>query len=144
MVLARILADLVVVLHTAYVAVVVFGLAAILVGGLRGWGWVRNRAFRLVHLAMIGIVVAQAWAGVVCPLTRLENRLRRWGGQRPYSQDFIEYWTHRLIYYRFEPWVFTLVYTLFGLAVLASLILVPPRWSGRRNGPCESRPDRAR
>ena len=142
---ARVLADVVVLVHTAYVAVVVFGLAAILVGGVRGWGWVRHRGFRLVHLAMIAVVVVQAWAGVTCPLTALENRLRRWGGQEPYPLDFIEYWTHRLIFYSFPPWVFVAAYTLFGLAVVASLALVPPRWSGRAGGrSCEIGPVRAR
>jgi hypothetical protein len=143
---ARALADLVVAVHAAYVAVIVFGLAAILVGGARGWAWVRNRAFRLVHLAMIAVVVAEAWAGVTCPLTALEKGLRRRGGQEPYALDFIEYWTHRVLFYRFPSWVFLLIYTLFGLAVLASLFLVPPRWSGQpsRDRPCEDGPVRAR
>src|SRR5690349_19764639 len=104
--LARIAADLVVIMHAAYVAFVVLGLAAILIGAARGCDWVRNASFRAIHLAMIAVVVVQAWAGVVCPLTTLENALRRRGGQEPYPFGFIEYWTHRFLFFRFDRWVF--------------------------------------
>ena len=50
------------------------------------------------------------------------------GGQEGYPGDFIGYWAHQLIFYRAEPWVFTVGYILFGLAVLAAFILAPPRW----------------
>ena len=43
---ARVLADLIVVLHAAYVSFVVFGLAAILLGVVFRWRWVRNVWFR--------------------------------------------------------------------------------------------------
>src|SRR5690606_38517008 len=65
----RLAADAVVVIHFAYAASVVLGLALILIGIPLRWRWIRNRWFRLVHLAMIGTVVAEAWAGIVCPLT---------------------------------------------------------------------------
>jgi hypothetical protein len=32
-----------------------------------------------------------------------------------------------LIFYQAEPWVFTLSYAIFGLAVVAALVLAPPR-----------------
>ncbi len=72
----RIAADVTVTLHLAYVAFVVLGLVAVFAGYFRSWGWVRNRWFRGIHLAMILIVVVEAWAGVVCPLTTLEYALR--------------------------------------------------------------------
>ncbi len=59
---ARMLADLIVVTHAAYVCFVVFGLAAVLVGVVLRWKWVRNPWFRGIHLAAIGIVVAEALA----------------------------------------------------------------------------------
>jgi hypothetical protein len=52
-------------------------------------------------------------------------------GQASYHGDFIGYWVHQLIFYRAKPWVFTLVYILFGLAVLAAFVLAPPHWAGR-------------
>jgi hypothetical protein len=124
---ARVLADIVVVVHALFVAFVVFGMAAILLGLVLGWGWVRNFWFRIIHLAAIGVVAAQAIAGVMCPLTILENYLRRMAGQEAYPGAFIGYWAHRLIFFRGEPWVFTLGYCLFGLAVLGAFVFGPPR-----------------
>jgi hypothetical protein len=131
----RIVADLVVIVHFSYIAFVVFGMLAILVGLGFGWGWVRNPWFRIAHLAAIGIVALQAMAGVVCPLTTLENGLRLRAGQTSYPGAFIGYWAHRLTFYQAPAWVFTLCYTLFGVAVLGTFILAPPRWSkSRPNG----------
>ncbi len=84
----------------------------------------------MTHLAMIAYVVLESWLGVPCPLTLWENELRRLAGESDYPGDFIGYWAHRLIFFRAEPWVFTLVYTLFGLVVLATFVLAPPRWPG--------------
>jgi Protein of Unknown function (DUF2784) len=130
---ARVLADGIVVCHAAYVSFVLFGLVAILLGIVFRWGWVRNLCFRSIHLIMIGIVVGEALAGVPCPLTVWEARLRKMAGQTAYTGDFLGYWAHRLIFFRAEPWVFTVIYTLFGLAVLAAFILAPPRRSGRHD-----------
>jgi Protein of Unknown function (DUF2784) len=131
---SRILADLIVIFHVAYVSFVVFGLLAILAGIVFRWGWVRNIWFRVIHLTMIAIVVGEAVAGVPCPLTIWENQFRIQAGQTNYPGDFLGYWAHRLLFYRAEPWVFTLIYALFGLAVLAAFVLAPPRL-GRRNAP---------
>src|SRR5262249_25566808 len=121
----RMLADFVLLLHVSYVGFVVGGLAAIALGAWRGWAWVRNLWFLSIHLAMIAVVVVESWAAVACPLTTLENALRRRGGQAAYELGFVEYWLHRLLFFRFEPWVFAVAYSLFGLAVVGSLILVP-------------------
>lgn len=129
---ARVLADIVVVIHATFVAFVVFGLVAILAGLALRQSWVRNFWFRVLHLAAIGVVAAQALAGVICPLTILENSLRRMAGQETYPGAFIGYWAHRLIFFRAEPWVFTLAYSLFGLAVLGAFLLGPPRWPARK------------
>lgn len=131
---ARILADAIVVFHLAYVAFIVLGLAAILAGVVFRWSWVRNPVFRLIHLTMIGIVVGEALAGVPCPLTVWEKQLRLQAGQAAYPGDFLGYWAHRLIFYRAEPWVFTVIYITFGAAVLAAFLLAPPR---RRRAPAK-------
>jgi len=124
---ARVVADAIVAVHVAWVAFVVLGLAAIVAGLAAGWGWVRNFWFRVIHLGMIGIVVAESLVGVSCPLTDWEDRLRLRGGQAGYTGDFIGYWMHRLIYFRAEPWVFTAGYVVFGAVVLATFLLAPPR-----------------
>ncbi|MGH7198970.1 MAG: DUF2784 domain-containing protein [Planctomycetaceae bacterium] len=126
--LYRIAADAVVVLHAAYVTFIVLGLIAILLGTWRGWGWVRKRWFRLAHLAMILIVVAEAWLGLTCPLTIWEKDLRRLAGEEVYHGDFIAAAVHDVLFFDLPPWVFTAIYTLFGLTVLATWIFAPPRW----------------
>jgi hypothetical protein len=125
------LADMTVVVHAAYVSFVVFGLALILIGVARGWSWIRNPWFRAIHLLAIGIVVGESLAGIPCPLTVWEGQLREIAGQASYHGDFIGHWVHKLIFYRAAPWVFTLMYVLFGLAVLAAFVLAPPRFPGR-------------
>jgi hypothetical protein len=134
---AKVLADLIVVTHAAYVSFIVLGLALILVGVALRWRWVRNTWFRTIHLLAIGIVVAETLAGIPCPLTVWERQLRQVAGQVGYRGDFIGYWVHHLLFFRAEPWVFTLVYMLFGMAVLAAFLLAPPGQSAspRRDAP---------
>ena len=122
------LADLVLATHVLIVLFVVVGLLLILVGNLRGWRWVNRPLFRLLHLATILIVVAEAWLGIVCPLTTLERWLRLQAGAQAHGQGFIEYWLQNLLYYTAPDWVFTLAYTLFGLLVLFIWWRFPPRW----------------
>ena len=121
------LADAVLVLHALFVAFVVVALLLILVGGFRRWRWVRNWWFRATHLACIGIVVAQAWFGLICPLTSLEMWFRTGSGAARYEGSFIQYWLHRLLYYDAPGWVFVLLYTSFGLLVLLAWLRFPPR-----------------
>ncbi len=126
--LYRLTADLVVVVHFAFVAFVVFGLMLTLAGGVRRWQWVRGVRFRAFHLGAIGFVVAESLCGVTCPLTIWEQHLRELAGQVSYRGDFIANWAHDLLFFDFEPWVFTLIYCSFGAVVALSWVLVPPRW----------------
>ncbi len=130
----RVLADLIFVLHLAYFNFIVFGLAAILLGVVFRWGWVRNFWFRTIHLVAIGIVVGEALAGIRCPLTTWEKQFRVMAGQATYAGDFVGYWAHRLIFYDFKPWVLTVLHVTFGLAVLAAFVLAPPRRGGQSPG----------
>jgi hypothetical protein len=123
----RLLADFVLVVHVWFVLFVIIGLLLTLVGYFMKWGWVRNPWFRWLHLAAIGVVVLQAWAGVICPLTILENWLRAKAGGVTYAGSFIAYWLRSMLFYRAEPWVFTVAYSSFGALVLASWFFVKPR-----------------
>jgi hypothetical protein len=125
--LYQLLADLVLSLHVAVVLFVVGGLVLILVGNWRGWRWVNSWWLRVAHLAAIGVVVAEAWLGYVCPLTTLEMALRRKARAATYEGSFLEHWLQNLLYYDAPPWVFTLAYTIFGLAVATTWICLPPR-----------------
>jgi hypothetical protein len=125
--LYRITADLVVTVHFGFVAFVVFGQLAILVGLIRKWSWVRNLTFRVLHLIAISIVVVQAVMGVMCPLTVWEQELRKLAGQATYSGDFIPNLLHDWLFYDAEGWVFTACYVTFGALVLLTFFAGPPR-----------------
>jgi hypothetical protein len=124
----QLLADAMLALHIAIVLFVIGGLAVVVVGNLCGWHWVNAWWFRLAHVAAIGIVVAETWFGIVCPLTTWERWLRTKGGAAIYEGGFIEHWMQRTLYYDAPPWVFTMAYSLFGLAVVAAWWFFPPRW----------------
>ncbi len=121
------LADAVVVLHLIYMLVVVGGEVAVLVGAARGWVWVRNFYFRVIHLLMIGVVVAESLVAMACPLTDLEDWLRRQAGQAVEQGTFIGRLAHAVLFVELPSWVFTVIYCLFGLLVLGTLYWIPPR-----------------
>jgi polyferredoxin len=123
----RLAADATVIVHFGYVSFVVVGQLLILFGILRKWGWIRNPWFRWLHLAAIAIVVGESVCGITCPLTTLEKHLRAKAGQAAYSGDFIGNLVHEFMFYDFEPWVFTIIYTVFGGLVLATFVVAPPR-----------------
>jgi hypothetical protein len=126
----RTLADLVLATHFGIVVFVVGALPLIVVGNVRGWAYVNGWWFRLAHLAAIGIVAAQAWLGIVCPLTTLENWLRARAEQATYESSFIEHWLARILFYEAPALVFAAAYTLFALAVAAAWWRFPPRRRG--------------
>jgi hypothetical protein len=70
------LAATVLVLHALIVLFIVGGLIAIWAGAWLKRDWIRNRAFRLVHLGAIGVVAILAVLDIPCPLTVLEDWLR--------------------------------------------------------------------
>jgi len=84
----RVAADLVVLLHGAFVLFVVLG-------GLLALRWPRA-AF--VHLPAVAWGVWIEWSGGVCPLTPLENRLRRLGGEAGYAGGFVEHYVLPALY----------------------------------------------
>ena len=120
------LADLILVTHALFVAFVILGLLAILFGRYQRWGWVRNWWFRITHLLAIGFVVVESWLGLICPLTEWESRSRAAADGNAYSGSFIQHWLHEMLFYDFDPWVFTAAYTAFGVLVFIAWLLVPP------------------
>jgi Protein of Unknown function (DUF2784) len=123
----RILADIILVIHTVFVAFVVFGFILIIAGMVRRWAWTENFWFRLGHLGAIGTVTALTWCDKICPLTIWESRLREAAGGAAYSGTFVQYWLQKLIFYDFPPRVFTLAYTLFATLVLITWLAKPPK-----------------
>ena len=84
----QLLADLVVLVHVAFVVFAVLG-------GLLAARW---RRLVWIHLpAVIWAVIVEVF-GWVCPLTPLENWLRRRGGQAGYPSDFIAHYILPVLY----------------------------------------------
>jgi hypothetical protein len=116
-------ADVILILHFAFVLFVLGGLVFIWIGHAAGWRAVRDPRFRLLHLAAILFVAAESLLGVACPLTLWEDALRGNTGHK----SFVARWVHRLMFYNAPEWVFTILYVLFALVVAATLWWIPPK-----------------
>ena len=125
-------ADVILIIHFLFVFFIIGGLVCIIIGKFLAWAWVHHAGFRLVHLGGICIVVIQAWMGEICFLTNWEMALRQKGGEATYSGAFIAHWVESLLYYQAPTWVFTLCYSIFALAVIASWFWVKPEFKGSK------------
>ncbi|MCA9270223.1 MAG: DUF2784 family protein, partial [Planctomycetales bacterium] len=56
-------------------------------------------------------------------------------GQAPQDGAFVARLAHDLLFYQGPPWVFTAAYVAFGLVVLGTWVLAPPRRPARRAAP---------
>jgi hypothetical protein len=84
----QLLADLIVLVHVAFVVFAVLG-------GLLVLRWHR---FVWIHLpAVIWAAIVELF-GWLCPLTPVENWLRRRGGQAGYHSDFIAHYILPMLY----------------------------------------------
>lgn len=117
------LADIVLVVHFAFAAFVVGSLPLIWAGAWMKWGFVRNRSFRLAHLGAIFVVAAESLAGVVCPLTLLEDALRQ---TERNAGSFIRRWLHRILFHDVPEGMLTMLYVIFAGLVMATFLLFPP------------------
>jgi Protein of Unknown function (DUF2784) len=134
-----ILADAVVFVHVAYVAFIVLGQVAIIIGAGLQWNWVRNPWFRGLHLLMIAIVVLEVFMGWNCPLTTWENDLRQLAGQTVAEGTFVGRMMHSLLFLdeSWPPRAIQVLHVAFGGLVLQALLMCPPRL--KRSTPrCES------
>jgi hypothetical protein len=121
------LADALLALHVGVVLFVVGLLPLVLIGGVRGWRWVRRRDLRLTHLGLMLFIAAQSWLGQLCPLTIWEQDLRRLAGQSAYGESFIEHWLSWLLYWDLPAWAFVSAYTAFAALVALAWWWVRPR-----------------
>jgi hypothetical protein len=87
-VIFRIAADILVVLHLGFILFVVLGGLAVLKWGRLAW-------LHLPAAAWGALIVINGW---ICPLTPLEQYLRRTGGQAGYSGGFIDHYLMPIIY----------------------------------------------
>jgi len=84
----RILADAVLALHLAFIVFATLGGLLVLRWPMLAW----------VHLPVVLWAAGIEFAGAICPLTPLENRLRLAGGEAGYGGGFIEHYLTALIY----------------------------------------------
>mgnify|MGYP001817713611 CR=1 FL=1 len=84
----KLAADLVVVVHFAFIAFVV-------VGGLLVLKWGR---VSLLHLPCVAYAALLEFCGWICPLTPLEQHLRTAAGQAGYAGGFIDHYLVKIIY----------------------------------------------
>ena len=99
------LADLTLLLHTAFILFVIFG-------GLLTF-WRRGLVWLHIPCALWGILIElQGW---ICPLTYLENDLRAMAGTRGYTSSFIDHYLMPLVY---PSGLTSELQFLLGLAVL--------------------------
>jgi len=87
-VLYRVLANLVLALHVAFVAFAILG-------GLLALRW---RWIPWLHLPAVLWGAVVEFTGWTCPLTPLENSLRRAGSSQVYSGDFVQHYLSPLLY----------------------------------------------
>lgn len=111
------LADIVVAIHAAYAGFVLCGFLAILFGLFFPWAWIRNFKFRICHLLCTVLVAVEAFWGVTCPLTSLENLLLQQGGRTIDQRSFIGRWMNKILFYEAPEEIFLSLYI--GLAFLA-------------------------
>ena len=105
MMIYGILADIVVLAHTAFVLFAVFG-------GFLVLHW---RRLVWLHIPAVLWAALVEMAGWICPLTPLENLLRHRAGKWMYQSDFIEHYLMPVLY----PEALTReLQTALGLAVL--------------------------
>lgn len=84
----RLLADLVVLLHFAFILFVFLGGLLVL----------RRPRLAWLHLPAVAWGALIEFAGWLCPLTPLENRLRLAAGQEGYATGFVEHYILPVVY----------------------------------------------
>jgi len=84
----RLLADLLLVLHAAFVAFVMLGGVLVLRWPRLAW----------VHLPVVVWGAGIEFLGGICPLTPLENQWRLLAGEQGYTGGFVEHYVFPMLY----------------------------------------------
>ena len=119
----RLAADAVVALHLAFVAFACLG-------GLFAW---RRLRYAWVHLPALAWAAWIELSGAICPLTPLENALRRRAGDAGYAGGFVEHYLLPVLYPagltpQIQSWIGL---GLLGLNVAIYAVALA-RWRARR------------
>jgi hypothetical protein len=123
---AAALADTLLGLHALIVLLNVAMPPLVIAGAWRRWRWVRHAGLRVLHLAAIGAVAAQALAGELCVLTVWESALRQHAGDVGYATSFIATWLDTLLYVDIPLAALTAAYLAWAALSLGLWWAVPP------------------
>ena len=105
------MADIVVVIHFAFTIFV-------LLGGILAIWW-RRVVWLHIPAAVWGVMIE--FAGWICPLTPLENRLRVKGGEAGYSGGFVEKYILPVIY---PPGLTREIQIILGILVITINLII--------------------
>jgi hypothetical protein len=122
------LSHLVLAIHFVIITFNVVGLIVIPLGGLFGWSFVRERLWRILHIASWGVVALQAVAGRACFLTDWQFEL---AGGEGNPDPLIARIVNAAIYWPLPLWVFTIMYAAIFAIVLALFWIIPIRPASR-------------
>jgi len=112
-------ADAVLILHLAFVLFVIFG-------GVLALRWPRL-AWVHIPVALYGATIE--FVGFICPLTPLENSLRRAGGEAGYAGGFIDHYITATLY---PSGLTRSIQLVLGVAVLSLNAIIYTLWWRRR------------
>jgi len=125
---SRLAADFIVLMHLAFIVFVTFG-------GLLAFRW---RPVPLLHLPAVFWGALIEFTGGICPLTPLEQQLRRLAGESGYSSGFVDHYVIPVIYPQGLTRPTQLALGLFviavNLAVYGWLLWRGPGFSRRQSG----------
>jgi len=123
-VIPRLLADAVVLLHLVFIVFALAGGVLVLFRGYIAW----------LHLPAVAWAAYAEFTATICPLTPLENSLRKQAGQEGYDGGFVEHYLIPLIYpAALTPRLQMLIGAIVVAVNVAVYAVVLWRRSGRRN-----------
>ncbi|MBU4376224.1 MAG: DUF2784 domain-containing protein [Candidatus Omnitrophica bacterium] len=124
--LYKILADVIVVTHFAWILFMLVGFILT----LRGFFWkgfFDRWLFRTLHLFGIAYVSLLSLMGEYCPLTIWENALRaKYGPGLTYKGSFIIHYVEKLVYPDVNPLIIQIPTTFIAVFTIAVFIFKPP------------------
>jgi len=136
--LYKILADLIVAAHFAWILFMLFGFALtawavfcvyVLRASKEKWNRFFDRyLFRTIHVAGIAYVGSLAFLGKYCPVTIFENFLRaRYDPDATYPGSFIVHHIERLVYPNVNPMTIVIPTVIVAAFTLIVYVLKPPK-----------------
>lgn len=120
-VLYRWAADLTVLLHFLFILFVIFGVVLV----------ARVPKLKPLHWAALAYGLSVEVFNWYCPLTLLEQHLRRAGGQQAYERSFLVHYFEALIYWDVPQWVLISG----AIAVVLGNVAIYCRGSARQSSP---------